>query len=1004
MSKSRIFIFALVAALFVAGGVFAQEQAGTIGGTVVDKDGAALPGVTVEITGPRGTFSAITDVDGTYKFPRLASATYKLAAKLDGFVTAEVPGVDLTLGKELKVNFTLQPGSFEEAITVAAENVVIDVTKSQTATSIRREDLELLPRGRDFTTVVAQAAGASDEAFLGGISIDGASGSENRFVMDGVDTTHPQDGVSGQSMVTDFIEEVQVKTAGYNAEYGGALGGVINAITKSGGNEFHGWVGAYYADSSWNGDVRPSPYETNCVDGGDCTITYDKDDQTRIEPGFAIGGPILRDKLWFYLGYQPTLVDTSRTPNPTGSVPDPATYDQTQTLHFFSGNIKGNLGSNFLYKFAANISPSQTENSLPAQDGSTPITSDFAVTTDYERESYSLYADFIPTSNFLMSARVGYYLADVATSGVDALSHVYFRSGNMCTLYGVCTGDPRYQPTGFRSNPYASFQSTDADKWTRESAGLDGSFFFNLGGSHAAKFGVQYEKIKNNVSTGENGNYFEVRWGLPDRFGAGVIGTYGSVHVRRFRTEGAAESTNYAVFLQDSWSITKNFTVNYGVRTEQEKVPNYGYQTDPTLPQYAIEFDFQDKIAPRVGFAWDVMSDQTLKIYGDYGTYYDITKLEMPRGSFGADKWIAYLYPLETLDWRTLEGSCSSIASNNPAINPCPAMGTPVTRDLRHPTDPRDAIDPDLQPMENREFQFGAEYQLNVNSMIGARYVNKSLINTIEDIGYLDAEGNEIYTTGNPGKGIVACQADSPYPCPDYPQAEAVRDYQALELTYNRRFADNWSLRASYTYSELTGNYSGLASSDEFGRTDPNVARYFDGLVYGYDDQGNIVDGALNTDRPHAVELQGIYRFPWNMSVGVNTSWRSGTPTTTTAEFNGVDFFPKGRNDMGRTDNLTQTDLFVAQPFKIGGFGFEVNLNVINLFDEQTATRQFNYAWRTDICDNDPACDTTNAYYFGQLVPYDVDDLMGPADDPFYGKDYAWQAARTVRLGLKFTF
>ena len=263
MNKRGMFVVALVAALFLSVGAFAQEQVGAIGGSVADKDGGALPGATVEAIGPEGTLQVITDAVGNYRFPRLSSGVYKLAAKLDGFVTAEVPGINLTLGKDLRVNFTLQPGSFEEAITVAAENVVIDVTKSATAVSISREDIELLPRGRDFTSVVAQAPGASNEAFLGGISIDGASGSENRFIMDGVDTTHPQDGVSGQNMVTDFIEEVQVKSAGYAAEYGGSLGGVINAITKSGGNEFHGWVGLYYGDSSWNGKERKSIYASD---------------------------------------------------------------------------------------------------------------------------------------------------------------------------------------------------------------------------------------------------------------------------------------------------------------------------------------------------------------------------------------------------------------------------------------------------------------------------------------------------------------------------------------------------------------------------------------------------------------------------------------------------------------------------------------------------------------------------------------------------------------------
>ncbi len=271
------------------------------------------------------------------------------------------------------------------------------------------------------------------------------------------------------------------------------------------------------------------------------------------------------------------------------------------------------------------------------------------------------------------------------------------------------------------------------------------------------KFGVAYEKIENEVATGEPYNLFEVRWGRPDRFGAGVQGTYGSVHVRRFGTFGAAESTNYAIFAQDSWAITKNFTVNYGVRAEQEKVPNYGAAADPTLPKNAIEFDFQDKLAPRLGFAWDVMSDQRMKVYGSYGNYYDITKLEMPRGSFGGDKWIAYLYPLETLDWTTLANGCH-LSSNDPSDNICPNLGTPVTRDLRAPTDPATSIDPDLKPMENREYQLGVEYQLNQNSMVGARYVNKSLINTIEDVGFLVCdEGKSATRSTGPRTPERAC-------------------------------------------------------------------------------------------------------------------------------------------------------------------------------------------------------------------------------------------------------
>jgi hypothetical protein len=406
------------------------------------------------------------------------------------------------------------------------------------------------------------------------------------------------------------------------------------------------------------------------------------------------------------------------------------------------------------------------------------------------------------------------------------------------------------------------------------------------------------------------------------------------------------------------------------------------------------------------------MSDARWKVYGSWGIYYDITKLEMPRGSFGADQWIQHVYPIETLDWTTFDDSCS-ITDNTLGQNPCPGLGAAVSRDLREPTDPRTAIDPDLLPMEQREYQVGLDHQLTNEIVVGARYVNKSLINTIEDIGYLvfhdDGTSSEEYITGNPGKGLVAGDPAGPVPA----QAEAVRDYQAVELSFDRRFDGIWSLRAGYTWSELEGNYSGLASSDEFGRTDPNVARYFDGLVYGYGADGQLVEGALNTDRPHAVEIQGLYRTPWGTVAGLNTSWRSGSPLTEQHNYNGVAFFPKGRNNLGRLDDLTQTDLLLTHPFRIAAkFDLELSLNVINLFDEDTVLQVGNQKYQEDFCDfaGGGSCDGTNDFYFNG-TPWDVDaEMAGATLQPHFLKPLAavgfspYQAPRTLRAGVKFLF
>jgi hypothetical protein len=1021
MKRSFITLVAVFLLLLGSLPLAAQEQTGAIEGVIKDSSGAVLPGVTVEATSPTaGTVTTVSDSRGVYRFPRLPSGRYQVKASLMGYTTAAATDVEITLGKVATVNLTMQLAALAEAITVTAEAPLVDVTRSATATSIAREQLEMIPKGRDFTSVVAQAAGASNEAFLGGISIDGASGSENRFIIDGVDTTHPQDGLSGQNMITDFVEEIQVKSAGYAAEFGGSVGGVVNAITKTGTNDFDGWVGAYLSDSSWNGKERPVAYEAD----PSRQRVFPRDDQQRLEPGIAIGGPIMRDRLWFFAGYSPTLIQTER--NPVGN---PTTYEQDATFSYFAANLKGNIGSKFLFKAAANLSPRKTEGILPERDNSTPATANLAVTTEEPTSSYSAYADFLPSSNFYVSGRVGSYTIDTETSGVGTEPRIFFRDGNIATFLEGGASNPLYRPTGFSSVPGGSHAEVTTDQWDRLSGSLDANYFVSAFGQHSFKGGVQYELIENNVSRGEPSNLMTFRWGLGDRFGAGVQGTVGSLGVRRFRTEGGAESNNLGVYIQDSWQVRPNFTLNAGVRTESEKVPNYGAKIDPTLPEWAIEFDYGDKLAPRVGFAWDVFSNQRFKLYGSYGDYYDITKIEMPRGSFGGDKWIEYLWPVNSANWQQIVAQANCTASNNnQAVNPCPGLGEPVASlDLRHPTDPHDAIDPDLKPMQNREYQLGGDWQVSPISVFGVRYVNKSLINTIEDIGFLVESSpgvfQEEFTTGNPGKGIVA--GDPPGPTP--PQAEAVRDYQAFEFSYNRLFRTNWSLRAAYTYSELEGNYSGLASSDEFGRTDPNVARYFDGLHNGFDRSGNLVIGPLNTDRPHILEAQGLWRAPWNTHVGLNATWMSGTPISEEVFYRGVPFFPEGRANLGRTDDLTQVDLLLTQPFALAGYRIELSLNVLNLLDSDTVTRIGNNPYRTDLCVVMPNPNSTSTTtpgfgcpgataqdFFFSRTPLDVDTLMNainPATgrargtvNPFFGKPLAWQAARSIRFGVKFMF
>ena len=184
---------------------------------------------------------------------------------------------------------------------------------------------------------------------------------------------------------------------------------------------------------------------------------------------------------------------------------------------------------------------------------------------------------------------------------------------------------------------------------------------------------------------------------------------------------------------------------------------------------------------------------------------------------------------------------------------------------------------------------------------------------------------------------------------------KAKRDYNGFEFEYTKRYSQRWLLHASYLYSKLKGNYSGLANSDEvtatpgFARTSPNVSRVFDSLFMLFDQKGNEVTGPLGGDRPHQAKAQVAYSFPFGTTVGANEYFYSGTPTTTEMRFQGAPIFPFGRNDMGRTPNITQTDLNIQHELRIGRYGVTLGAIVLNLFDQKKVTNIYPIMSTTSI-------------------------------------------------------
>ncbi len=985
---SRLFTAVLMMAALTTP-AWAQEQRGSIEGVVRDASGAVLPGATVDVQFPGGApISTTSDASGQYRFPSLAPGNYKITANLQGFVAREVVDVRVGLGQIKKVDFSLPLSGVTETVQVTAETPLVDVRQSARQTNIRAEQVELLPHGRDFTTLVTQAPGANQETKLGGISIDGASAGENRYIIDGMETTNLQSGVSGANLIADFVEEVQVKSSGYTAEYGGALGGVINAQTKSGTNNWDGMALFNFQGSATESGRRPTLRLGLANSDIAEYINYADDEFTRFEPGFGIGGPIKRDRVWFFGAYLPAMVSTDRTVNAN-------TVNQEETHQNILGNISAQLSNNIRSRIAYNSSSRKEAGLLPALNGTDPVGTNYGKTSEYPNMTFSANMDWVASSKLLFGIRGGYRYADQHDSNVTEEPLFIFSQSNNINYLDVPAN--LQHGTGFQSIP--SNTKVTRDKQDRLFFQADSTVYANAGGQHQIKFGAQLDRYGNDVLRGESRNRVTIRWNTPLSTGVPVTrGTYGYYSVRSnaiapkqgLITEGNIHSNMIGLFIQDAWTINNKLTVNLGIRTEQEKVPTY--TTGEDVPEFGLEFPFSQKIAPRLGFAYDIRGDGNWKLGGSWGIFYDIFKLELPRGSFGGDKWLEYYYTLDTPNYPTLVDG----ANCPPACNGTLIRG-PI--DFRHPSFGADAIDPDLKPMRLSEYTMTLDHQLNDRMSLGLRYVHKQVDTAIEDTGSLDAQGNEIYVVANPGEGLTALAHTNP----NVALPKAIRDYDAVELAFNKRFSDNWMFYASYTWSRLYGNSSGLTQSDENGRTSPNVGRLFDYPLMMFQDGGTPALGPLATDRPNQFKTQFVYQFGFGTSVGANAYVASGLPVTREIGIYPTSNLPvqyAGRGSDGRTPMFSQTDMFVQHTFRVAGDrSLQLSFNVLNLFDQSTTTSRYSTYHKTNGVVPDEV-----AFYNGTQTLAGLIASTNVVKDPRFLMDDRFQTPLLARIGVKFLF
>lgn len=1033
-----------VAAIALVPGASAQERFGSFLGTVTDASGGAVSGASVTLTNKttERELKGTSDSRGTFVFRNVEPGRYKFNFEKSGFSRAEVTDAAVTAGQEITVNSALQVATSSQTVTITDAAALIDVTGVAKSNTITAEEFENLPKGRSFQSIAAFSPSVNTGQLEAGYQINGASGAENQFFIDGVSTNSAIDGRSRQNGAFEFLQEVQVKTGGIDAEYSGALGGTISAITRTGGAKLRGEAHYYLQSNTFSAQPVQRLYMFDQFAAGKTPVYVQdkKQGNDTHEFGASLGGALIKDKLFFFTSASPQL---QRRRNDylfsNGTEADTMNSNQTNQQLF------NKLTWNPTQKLRVNASwlwtPTRSEGILPAYNGGTSIA---ALTSKASAQSNKTQGWTQPQSNYtgqidytinptsVLTVKGGRFWDNFRTWGVPSVSSVTFQTAP--TGVTGLPADLAAAKPGFSNTPRT--QATFLDITTRTYYQVDFSkYVSHFLGSHDIKIGQGVSKAVNRVDVSYPGSgfvyvYFNTCKVATSPCPAGQVnpalfrgngGTYGYYEVDNIGTQGTTGGTINNLYIQDHWKIMPRLSITLGLRTENEHIPSFRRN----IGDQAFQFGFADKMAPRVGAAWDVKGDGKLKVYGSYSRLIGNVPYETSRGSFGGDIWTIYYRSLDTLDVLSLSGT------NKPGNN---LWAAGAFRDRRVPN--FNTVDPNIKPMSTDFYNGGVEYQFAAGTVFKANYVGNHLVRTIEDMGTL-VNGDEVYQYVNPGEGIAVKFNSAGLTPTGFATPKPKRNYDAVELSVSRSFGRAFYGQASYVVSRLYGNYAGLANTDEIttptsgvsssttqqsggsiARPGSAASRAWDLDEILFDAKGNITEGRLATDRPNVFKVFGNYTQNWgkksmgSTDLGVFFFAQNGTPVTTSVEtVNQVQTYVNGRGDLGRTPFFTQTNLVVGHSFKVAeGKALRFEFNMINLFNKKTVSHIFNQPNRGANTSNAPdsgidlsGTNLFKGYDYKALLAAIAKTGVDPYDARF-GLPDLFSAGFSGRLGVKFTF
>jgi len=1049
---SRILLGAALA--FGVGGTiqltdaYAQSSAtvGSVRGVIRDKStGDSALGATVVATSPAlvGEQVVLTEADGTYFMTALPPGLYTLTIYYEN-KTFSRGNVLVQLGKEAVINVTVDPkagapvgSGAGETIIITGSAPIIDQGSTKTGVTITDDYTRNIPTGRTFGGVLESSAGSQSDIY--GISMSGATSAENVYIVEGINTTDTAYGGLSTNLPNEFISETEVITGGYNAEFGRATGGIINVVTKSGSNQFRGSVFGYFTPGSFVADAETILREGSSIDTA-TNLDY------RYDVGAEVGGPIIKDKLWFHVGFNPSFQKstvsrfiTSLVDKNSDGVPDTnegtgfterenvaqGDLPTSFTTYFFTAKINGAINQNNQFQVSAfgnprsgdeiyllTRNPENTRNDF--DDGAYDLAGKWTSKFNEGKTQVDAVVGFHRATDNQLPKNAGQELAGVTyqytrslydfavlenpfNKGIEGRSFEQCNDASPSDPYPMIQNCPVF---GYASQGLDFLEERTND---RTSAVIALTQRVKAAGYHTFKAGLDFDFATYDSHRGYTGG---TRWRRSANTAAGAPGRWQTnrrlMKITRNLNPGEdpedvmlndgealcandhavcsvaddgidanTANTSYAAYLQDTWQIRPNLTLNAGVRWENQ----IGYAAEALQGKISPEgevipdqaYSLKNMLAPRVGVIFDPTQEGKSKIFAHWGRFYENIPMDINVRAFGGEIQNINTYNLNrrTSDNGAYDPNCDvDFDAANPSqdlasiINQCTDISTPVI--VGGGTE---FVSPGLKGQYTQEIVLGAEYEVLADLTAGMNFIHRSLPVVIEDIS---TDGGNSYLITNPGENLdgesrtLQMEADRLIATGD-PQQVALgelyasraeqmlyvknfdkptRDYDALQITAKQRPTRNSLLQASYTYSRSQGNYPGLFST-ETGQLDPNLTS-----LYDLPDLMANRFGPLGLDRPHNIKVDGFYLFDFKkagqLTTGASFRALSGIAHNALAShptYGTGESYALPRGAIERSPVTTQTDIHVA-------YGYQINkttkvegfVDIFNLFNAQEET------------------------------------------------------------------